>query len=96
MSNENHQLFTTEQIRQRLEEGGESARWLAQAVVSYYRPAAPAPSLFAFSTRLDEEAQGMFFQLLLIRSKPDWSDDQLAALVRECEQYLTNGSGKTA
>ena len=30
MSNENHQLFTTEQIRQRLEEGGESARWLAQ------------------------------------------------------------------
>ena len=32
----------------------------------------------------------MFFQLLLIRSKPDWSDDQLAALVRECEQHLTN------
>lgn len=90
MSNENHQLFTTKQIRQRLEEGGESARWLAQAVVSYYRPAAPAPSLFAFSTKLDEEAQGMFFQLLLIRSKPDWSDDQLAALVRECEQHLTN------
>jgi hypothetical protein len=58
MSNENHQLFTTEQIRQRLEEGGESARWLAQAVVSYYRPAAPAPSLFSFSTKLDEEAQG--------------------------------------
>jgi len=26
----------------------------------------------------------------LIRSKPDWSDDQLAALVCECEQYLTN------
>ena len=90
MSNENHQLFTTEQIRQRLEEGGESARWLAQAVVSYYRPAAPAPSLFSFSTKLDEEAQGMFFQMLLIRSKPDWSDDQLAALVRECEQYLEN------
>ncbi|MFQ2905471.1 hypothetical protein ACK30V_18650, partial [Aeromonas caviae] len=65
-------------------------RWLAQAVVSYYRPAAPAPSLFSFSTKLDEEAQGMFFQMLLIRSKPDWSDDQLAALVRECEQYLAN------
>lgn len=90
MSNENHQLFTTEQIRQRLEEGGESARWLAQAVVSYYRPAAPVPSLFSFSAKLDEEAQGMFFQMLLIRSKPDWSDDQLAALVRECEQYLAN------
>lgn len=88
MSNENHQLFTSEQIRQRLEEGGESARWLAQAVVSYYRPAAPAPSLFGFSTKLDEEAQGLFFQLLMVRSKTDWSDDQLAALVRECEQYL--------
>lgn len=90
MSNENHQLFTSEQVRQRLEEGGESARWLAQAVVSYYRPAAPAPSLSAFSTLLDEEAQGLFIQLLLIRSKPDWSDDQLAALVRECEQYIKN------
>ncbi|WP_087757537.1 hypothetical protein [Aeromonas salmonicida] len=89
MSNENHQLFTSEQIRQRLDEGGDSAQWLAQAVVSYYRPAAPAPSLFAFSTKLDEEAQGMFFQMLMIRSKPDWSDDQLAALVSECELYLT-------
>ena len=89
MSNENHQLFTSEQIRQRLDEGGDSAQWLAQAVVSYYRPAVPAPSLFAFSTKLDEEAQGMFFQMLMIRSKPDWSDDQLAALVSECELYLT-------
>lgn len=91
MSNKNHQLFATEQIRQSLEEGGKSALWWALAVVSYYRPATPAPSLFAFSTKLDEEAQGIFFQLLLIRSKPDWSDDQLAALVRECEQYLTSG-----
>lgn len=90
MSNKNHQLFTTEQIRQRLEESGESALWLAQAVVSYNRPAAPAPSLFVFSTKLDEEAQGMFFQLLLIRCKPDWSDYHLSALLRECEQYLTN------
>lgn len=93
MSNENHQLFTSEQIRQRLEEGGESAHWLAQAVVSYYRPTAPAPSLFSFTTKLDQEAQGLFFQLLLIRSKPDWSDELLVALVRECELYLTNGSG---
>ncbi|MEN3760336.1 hypothetical protein [Aeromonas veronii] len=90
MSNENHQLFTTELIRQRIEEGSEPARWLAQAVVSYYRPAAPIPSLFAFSTKLDEETQGMFFQLLLIRSKPDWSDDKLASLVRQCEQFFTN------
>ncbi|POV84769.1 hypothetical protein [Aeromonas sp. ASNIH6] len=90
MSNENHQLFTTEQIRQRLEEGGESARWLAQAVVAYYRPAAPATRLVSVSTKMDEEAQGMFCQMLLSRSKPDWSDDQRAALVRECEQYLAN------
>lgn len=90
MSNEvgEHQLFTSEQIRHRLEEGGESARWLASAVVSYYRPFAPPPSLFGFSTKLDEEAQGLFIQMLMIRNKPDWSDDHLASLVRECEQYL--------
>ena len=84
MINKNDHLFT---IRQRLEEDREPVHWLAQVV-----PAAPAPSLCAFSTKLDldEEAQGIFFQLLLIRSKPDWLDDQLAALVRECEQYLTN------
>ena len=62
MSNENHQLFTTEQIRQRLEEGGESARWLAQAVVSYYRPAAPAPSLFSFSTSWTKRRRECFFK----------------------------------
>lgn len=84
-----HQQFTSELIRERLAMGGDSATWLAQAVVSYYRPKATAPSLTGFTNLLDAEAQSAFFQLLSIRNEPDWSDDDLAALCRDCEQYLT-------
>ena len=84
-----HQQFTSELIKNRLAEGGDSATWLAQAVVSYYRPKAPAPSLTGFTNLLDAEAQAAFFQLLAIRNEPDWSDDDLAVLCRECEQYLS-------
>lgn len=84
-----HQQFTSELIRERLAMGGDSATWLAQAVISYYRPKATAPSLTGFTNLLDAEAQSVFFQLLAIRTAPDWSDDDLALLCRDCEQYLS-------
>ena len=84
------QQQTSDLILKRLSLGGASAHWLAQAVVSYYRPAAQAPSLTGFTTCLDAEAQAAFIQLLLTRNSPNWSDDDLAALARKCEQFTAN------
>lgn len=90
ISGSDHQFFTSEQIRQRLVEGGGSATWLAQAVISYYRANTPGPNLMEFTTRLDPEAQSLFIQLLQIRSMPGWSDDDLAGLAKDCERFIND------
>ncbi|EES3185912.1 hypothetical protein FQP66_005132 [Escherichia coli] len=83
-----HQQAVTGHIKRRLAQGGDSAAWLALAVLSYYSPAQMGPSLAGFSTKLDHDAKGAFIQMLQIRDQADWSDDALAELVKHCREWL--------
>lgn len=89
-------LLTSELIRHHLEQGGESACWLARSVVSSYCPPALIPVLVGHSAQPNKEAHALFERLMMIRSarltprQPDWdaSDALIAALVEDCAQYL--------
>ena len=89
-------LMTFEQIRQHLEEGGESACWLARSVVSNYCPPALIPVQIGRSAQPNKEAYALFERLMMIRSarlpprQQDWdeSDRLFAALVEDCAHYL--------
>ncbi|EKP0318726.1 hypothetical protein JFQ90_004008 [Aeromonas veronii] len=83
-----HQQAVTGHIKRRLDQGGDSAVWLAVAVLSYYNPTQPGPSLAGFSTKLDHDAKGAFIQMLQIRDQADWSDDALAELAKHCREWL--------
>lgn len=88
--------LASEQIRHHLEQGGESACWLARSVVSSYRPPALIPVLVGHSALPDKEAYALFERLMMIRSarltprQHDWdaSDALIAALVEDCAQHL--------
>ncbi len=88
-----HQQAVTGHIKRRLAQGGDSAAWLALAVLSYYSPAQMGPSLAGFSAKLDHDAKGAFIQMLQIRDQPDWSDDALAELAKHCRDYLEANKG---
>lgn len=89
---------TGEQILQHLEEGGESALWLARTVVTNYRPPACIPILIGRSAKPNKEACKLFERLMMSRSARlnpclhDWdeSDALIAALVEACAQHLNN------
>ncbi len=89
-------LLTSEQIRHHLEQGGESACWLARSVVSSYRPPALLPVLIGHSAQPNKEAYALFERLMMIRSaglpprQHDWdeSDALIAALLKDCAQHL--------
>lgn len=74
-----------------VESGGDAARFLGQAFVSFYRGGSNKIELRDVD-RLDPENFQLFSEMLTLRRRHDWSDDELF----QAEQTIKRILGETA
>jgi len=73
-------------LLQRIEQGGFSGHFLADAFINTYRISRPFGHSLYNLTRLDSEAFTLFLQIIHMRRIPGWSDDVLFSI----EQRIIN------
>ncbi|WKJ91636.1 hypothetical protein QZJ86_05740 [Methylomonas montana] len=74
----------------RIEQGGHSGKFLADAFISSYRPH-PFNHPLMELTRLDAEAFRLFHQILHIRHVPGWSDSALYEIEKRVRKAMKEG-----
>ncbi len=81
-----------ELLIQRIEQGGHSGKFLADAFLCSYRPHWFNHSLFEVS-KLDAEAFRLFHQCLHIRHTPGWSDAELFEIEKRVKAAMEGNGG---
>ena len=73
-------------LLKRIEQGGHSGRFLADAFLSAYRTDRPFLHSLGELVKLDAEAFRLFHEVLHIRHVPGWRDDDLFAIEQAIKQ----------
>jgi hypothetical protein len=75
----------------RINQGGHSGQYLADAFISAYRTGKPFNHSLGELIRLDAEAFQLFHQVIHIRHIPGWSDDALYEIEQRIKE-VSNAS----
>ncbi len=81
----------TERLLQRIQQGGSSGRFLADAFISAYRPGMAFNHALAELNQLDAEGFRLFHQILHIRTCPGWTDDHLYRIEQQIQTLIKEG-----
>ncbi|MGZ5802341.1 MAG: hypothetical protein ACXWJZ_17135, partial [Burkholderiaceae bacterium] len=71
-------------------EGGDGGKWLGEAYVSFYRGGKNKVDLRDIG-KLDAENLNLFFQMLTLRRRPNWSDEELYQAELKIKATLKKG-----